>query len=257
MLAHTAIHEARQEYRQAGFTVLSGLFDHDEIRLMKKRVDQAWMNELACKRIVQNQANPVTSLFQPIRMDFQFSVTKDLVLQPKLFEALEKLFESKVLIVGSTCFFKAPGEKKLPLHQDQYDIGAYPEASFAAWISLDDADPENGGLIMAPETHREGLLRPSVYSNRPNVVGMTFPLPENKSLVDIVTAPGDVVVFDGLLLHGSHSNISPNRFRRSIVIQCARESIESIFVNHDNLFSRNGRRTVRKMNKRHSLYRHV
>lgn len=109
------------------------------------------------------------------------------------------------------CLMKPPrlGREK-PWHQDHayfdYPLGT---PIVGAWIALDEATVENGCMQILPGRHREG---PIPHFNRRDwqicdkvIMGtrsVAAPLP-----------PGGMLLFDGLLPHGTPHNSSPNRRR--------------------------------------------
>lgn len=46
---------------------------------------------------------------------------------------------------------------------------------------------------------------------------MTVPIPEGTPVVPIILDPGDVLFFNGQVVHGSGPNLSQDRFRRSLI----------------------------------------
>jgi phytanoyl-CoA hydroxylase len=62
-------------------------------------------------------------------------------------------------------------------------------------------------------------------------------------------APGDVLFFNGNLIHGSHRNKSNNRFRRSFICHYASESTTKIGDFYSPLFRSGGSKVERKLAK--------
>ena len=54
----------------------------------------------------------------------------------------------------SMFYFKPPTARGQALHQDNISLQAHPETCAAAWIAIDDAGADNGGLIVLPGSHR-------------------------------------------------------------------------------------------------------
>ena len=46
---------------------------------------------------------------------------------------------------------------------------------------------------------------------------MTAPLPEGMETQPVLMRAGDVIFFNGSLIHGSYPNVSTDRFRRSLI----------------------------------------
>jgi len=92
------------------------------------------------------------------------------------------------------------------------------------YIALDSESVDNGGLRVVPGSHRLGyvdhqdFLSPLLTHKRtiPSVV--LEAIVSECGLVNLTLEPGDAVVFNSLVVHGSGSNAS-NKRRRSIVMQ--------------------------------------
>ena len=51
-------------------------------------------------------------------------------------------------------YFKPPGAKGQALHQDNFYLLVEPGTCIAAWIALDDADQDNGGMLVVPKSNQ-------------------------------------------------------------------------------------------------------
>ncbi|MVO98876.1 phytanoyl-CoA dioxygenase family protein [Paenibacillus lutrae] len=243
------------QYKQQGYAVIPGMFAEHEVARLKQGLREVWTEGIRRRTILQSMLFPVESLFPPLRNVHQGH--KDLLnwaLDRRTFGTASELLGEGALLVGSTGFYKCPGAKQLPLHQDNYDIGADPSAGCAFWISLDGADPGNGGLKMVPRSHRLGLLKPRMPGSR-STYGQSVPVPDHHEAVDVVTAPGDVVVFHGFTVHGSHANRTRYDFRNSLVLHFVGESVKSLFVQNRELLNSAGDKIFRPVNKSHSVKR--
>ena len=87
-----------------------------------------------------------------------------------------------------------------------------------AWIALDDASIENGCLWVLPGSHREGVLHQFKDHGKPDEFDPTdeaFGF-DDSGAVPVEVKTGDVVFFNGYLLHRSLKNRSSN-MRRALV----------------------------------------
>lgn len=115
-------------------------------------------------------------------------------------------------------FMKPPGMPGQAWHQDEHFIPTRDRSLVGAWIALDDADVENGCLWVLPASHRPGRLYPVAAHGTDEFDGA----PEAQGFDDAAEIPvevqaGDVVFFNGYLLHRSKKNRSADRFRRAFV----------------------------------------
>ncbi|MCB0108819.1 MAG: phytanoyl-CoA dioxygenase family protein, partial [Caldilineaceae bacterium] len=103
------------------------------------------------------------------------------------------------------------------LHQDQYYLRARPGTSIAAWMALDPIDEANGCLQMVPNTQDLPLICPEQADEAASFTTIAVPLPPGLQPVPMILAPGDVLFFNGQIIHGSFPNTTRDRFRRSLV----------------------------------------
>jgi phytanoyl-CoA hydroxylase len=134
----------------------------------------------------------------------------------KLIGATPKMFQDMALL-------KPPrmGREK-PWHQDHayfdFPIGT---RVVGVWIALDEATLENGCMRVQPTKHQEG---PRIHFKRrdwqicdTDVMG--------KRCVAVPLKPGGLLLFDGLLPHGTPTNHSPSR-RRALQFHYAPEDVQ-------------------------------
>ena len=140
-----------------------------------------------------------------------------LVFDRRLEPWLRALLGDEPCAAQSMFYFKPPGARGQDLHQDDFYLRSAPASCLAAWIAVDEVDEGNGGLRVAPGSHRLPLL-----AVRPADLGTYFAhdavdLPPGMVLVAPRLAPGDVLFFGGAVIHGSGPNRSAERFRRSFI----------------------------------------
>ncbi len=103
------------------------------------------------------------------------------------------------------------------MHQDQFFLRVRPGISVAAWLALDPCDESNGCLQMVPGTGDLPLLCPTPTNTTESIINMALQLPDGLTPESIVMDPGDVLFFNGAVIHGSFPNKTTNRFRRSMI----------------------------------------
>jgi len=114
-------------------------------------------------------------------------------------------------------YFKPAGGRGQALHQDNFFLKVEPGTCIAAWVALDRADEENGGLEVVPGTHDMDLFCPEEADAGESFTRDYVPIPEGLEAVPVVMEPGDVLFFNGQLVHGSQPNRTEDRFRRSFI----------------------------------------
>jgi ectoine hydroxylase-related dioxygenase (phytanoyl-CoA dioxygenase family) len=157
---------------------------------------------------------------------------------PRAVSHLSILIGGRPRVVQTMYLPKAPARpgvvprNGVRLHQDRHYIPTQPHTLMAAWIALNDADADNGGLMVVPASHtlrlREGTVCDPSGSGR-HTVEHRMRAPDGREWTETVapadfsdledriitlTVPrGAVVFFHGKLVHGSAENSSPIRER--------------------------------------------
>ncbi|MBD2868546.1 phytanoyl-CoA dioxygenase family protein [Paenibacillus arenilitoris] len=145
--------------------------------------------------------------------------------QPAVLEALRKLFGEEPEVAQDQAILKPPaGGAEKPWHQDMaYGALAYDKAVIGMWFALDPAELDNGCMHVIPYSHREG--------GSPHFAVRDWQLCDRAIQVErdiaIPLKPGGVLIFHGLLHHGTPPNFSAKR-RRSIQVHYAPESAQKL-----------------------------
>ncbi|WP_210587201.1 phytanoyl-CoA dioxygenase family protein [Streptomyces sp. GESEQ-35] len=216
-------------FQEDGFTVVRGLFGYDEI------------DRLCAEFTALHTAGPVPGHFEPrasadpllthprVMQPHEISdLALRVLLDPRLREVLEKLLGEDVLAAQSMFYFKPPGARGQALHQDNFYLRVEPGTCVAAWVACDVIDRENGGLEVVPGTHRLEIFCPEEADAELSFAREYVPPPAGLAAVPVDLEPGDVLFFNGSLVHGSQPNRTADRFRRSFIGHYAGQSAERI-----------------------------
>jgi phytanoyl-CoA hydroxylase len=158
------------------------------------------------------------------------------LLHPRVLDVLEVIVGPDVLALQSMLFLKPPGKPGQGWHQDSYYIPTHPDTLCGAWVAIDDADEVNGAMWFAKGSGAEPIYPPcpevpygfgdKLVSDITYVKGVSNPddsanmLSRVASKYDQVLASaraGDVVFFNGHVLHRSKTNFTSDRTRRAFV----------------------------------------
>ncbi|MEU5599354.1 phytanoyl-CoA dioxygenase family protein [Streptomyces sp. NPDC020298] len=223
------------EFEETGYTVVRGLFGYDEI------------DRLCDGFAALHAAGPVPGHFEPrtpvpgdgpadplhayprVMHPHEISgLARDFLLDARLRTVLQALLGEEVLAAQSMFYFKPPGARGQALHQDNFYLRVEPGTCVAAWVACDVIDRDNGGLEVVPGTHRMDLFCPEEADAGQSFAREYVPPPPGLSAVPVDMAPGDVLFFNGSLVHGSSPNRSAGRFRRSFIAHYVGRSAERI-----------------------------
>ncbi|ORY24470.1 phytanoyl-CoA dioxygenase family protein [Naematelia encephala] len=128
----------------------------------------------------------------------------------------------------SMFYFKPPTARGQALHQDNMSLRAHPETCIAAWIAVDDADGENGGLMVVPGSHKHETICPTPADPTLSFSNSEVKLPPGMKRFQTKLKAGDVLFFHGSLVHGSNPNRSDSRFRRALIFHYVPQSSKEI-----------------------------
>jgi phytanoyl-CoA hydroxylase len=140
---------------------------------------------------------------------------KAMVGHPRLVDAISRLMGEPAGLLWDQALLKPPhiGREK-PWHQDNSMFDYAPNSRIVGtWVALDEATIENGCMHIIPGTNQDG---PAEHFQRRD-----FQICDTSVATDRILAvplrPGGMLLFDGLLHHGTPANRSPRRRR---ALQC-------------------------------------
>lgn len=150
---------------------------------------------------------------------------RDIAFHPSIMEALRKLFGEEAKVAQDQAILKPPtGGAEKPWHQDMaYGPLAYDKAVIGLWTALDPAELDNGCMHVIPYSHREG--------GAPHYAVRDWQLCDSSVQVEhdiaVPLQPGGVLIFHGLLHHGTPPNFSAKR-RRALQVHYAPASASKL-----------------------------
>jgi len=214
---------ALAQYRKDGYVAIENAFTTDEIEGAKDALNDLIMGKIEGYSGIQYESKardllPTLSLEN--RMDavrrFWGFVDFDprlgmMARNPQLMRILEMIVSETPVLFQNMALIKPPkiGMEK-PWHQDQayfdYPIGT---RIVGVWIALDEATLDNGCMRVLPGLHLEG---PKLHFKRRDWQICDAEMMGLKPLAAPLR-PGGLLLFDGLLPHGTPTNSSPNRRR--------------------------------------------
>jgi phytanoyl-CoA hydroxylase len=226
--------EDQRRFQDEGFAVVRRLFGPEEIE------------ELRGEFMALREAGPIPGHFEPRATESGGSADPlhayprvmhpheinepalRYLTDPRLAAVLERLLGQEALAAQSMFYFKPPGARGQALHQDNFYLRVEPGTCVAAWVACDVIDRENGGLEVVPGTHRMDRFCPEEADAETSFAREYVPPPPGLAAVPVDMEPGDVLFFNGSLVHGSQPNRTTDRFRRSFICHYVGRSAERI-----------------------------
>jgi phytanoyl-CoA hydroxylase len=144
-------------------------------------------------------------------------IAKRYLVEPRLHGYLKSFLGEEPIGVQTMFYFKPPGARGQELHQDNFYLMVRPGTCMAAWIALEDADFENGGMKVVPGSQEMEIVCPEKADASKSFTTDFVPVPEGLKEVQLEMKAGDVLFFNGSVIHGSPPNSSKTRFRRSLI----------------------------------------
>ncbi len=197
------------EMSERGFLLLPSLFDADELALIR-----AASLRMAARRgpeVVAEDDDPTI-----VKMIFGVHENDDVLARvarhPRLVEPAEQLLGERVHLFQSRINVKRPFRASgWAWHQDfnqwyRMDGMRTPRALIAG-IFVDDVNPCNGPMLAIPGSHRRGHI---VNDASMEITDSIVEEAANEHGIEpLMGAPGTVILFHCLLIHGSAPNITP------------------------------------------------
>jgi phytanoyl-CoA hydroxylase len=152
------------------------------------------------------------------------------MLHPKLYPLLREFTGGEPVAAQSMFYFKPAGARGQELHQDNYYLRVSPGTCCAAWLAIDDADEENGGMMAVPGTQDMEIACPRKADSKISFTSDYVAPPDGLKPVPVPLKAGDVMFFNGSVVHGSYPNTSKDRFRRAFI--CHYLPAESVELSH-------------------------
>jgi len=211
----------KRRFEEQGYVVARGLFDADEATFWRDhftRLREAGEYPGDVVGVDPSSNDPLQRYPRMIHMHRWDEIALDWLLEPRIAHALTTLLGGlEPFAVQTMLYFKPPGARGQAAHQDQYYLRVNPGTCIAAWMALDRCDEENGCLEVLPGSQDWPVLCTIAADTTQSFTDVTVPLPDDAELVPVVMEPGDVLFFNGSLVHGSGPNSSADRFRRALV----------------------------------------
>jgi ectoine hydroxylase-related dioxygenase (phytanoyl-CoA dioxygenase family) len=141
-----------------------------------------------------------------------------LMLDQRLEPILRELFGGEApLAVQSMFYFKPPGARGQDLHQDNFYLRVKPGTCIGMWLAVDDADRGNGGMVIVPGSGEMEIVCPEKADASKFFTTEHVPVPAGLHEEPVDLKAGDVLFFNGSVIHGSYPNTSRDRFRRAFI----------------------------------------
>lgn len=215
------------EFARQGYAVVRGLFDADETGELRETFmklgeagpveglsDAHWKDcaEDDPLRRLPRMMHPHRHPALPVG-----PLAMRRMLDPRIQNILETMMGEPMVAAQSMFYFKPPGARGQDLHQDNFYLRVTPGTCCAMWLAIDDADDGNGGMRVVPGTGALAVACPERSDRSQFFTSDHVAPPQGLEPVSVPLRAGDVLFFNGSLIHGSLPNTSADRFRRAFI----------------------------------------
>jgi ectoine hydroxylase-related dioxygenase (phytanoyl-CoA dioxygenase family) len=211
--------EQKLSWQENGYVIVRGLFSPAEVAAYRDHFMALNAGGADASRHVADPkpGDPLLKYPRMIHMHRWDQTSLDFMIDPRLCAAMVDLVGKEPYAVQTMFYFKPAGARGQALHQDNYYLRVQPGTCLAAWLAVDRCDEENGCLQLVPGSHKWPLLCTVRANTQESFTDVTVPIPEGTQVEPAVMDPGDVLFFNGSVVHGSFPNRSTDRFRRSLI----------------------------------------
>ncbi|MFF0885241.1 phytanoyl-CoA dioxygenase family protein [Streptomyces sp. NPDC003456] len=220
------LQDRQAAYRADGYLVVPQLLAASEIDALRHEAGRIGRGELGAVDGLQPAAadasdDEAARRFLCVHFPHKLSALMHSVLShPEIVATLTGLIGPDVKAMQSMLFTKGEGRPGQAWHQDEFWIPTRDRSLTGVWIAMDDATVENGCLWALPGSHRTGVLYPDREHTDQRfdctVESYGFPY-EDDDAVPLEVKAGDVIFFNGYLLHRSLPNTGRHGMRRALV----------------------------------------
>src|SRR5947208_1827325 len=190
------------QFRAEGWAGPIKVYSEDEMAALRQRVEKF------------EAANPTEGgkLYQGPHLLFPWLY--DVLHVPHLVAAWQDLFGPNLLSVTTGFRIKNPStDSYVGWHQDAYYVRYQPFWSTCI-LAFTESTIENGCVQVVPGSHKLGLLPHEETDDENNILtrGQHITVPFDRSrAIHVKLRPGELIVMDHLLIHGSDQNHSKDR----------------------------------------------
>jgi hypothetical protein len=212
-----------ESYRENGFLVVPGLVSPEDVEILRADTMALCRGNYPHEKlpVVEEGVPDTEALGRYLCIHHPHKISPIIletgVKHEGMAEVLAALIGPDVKCMQSMLFVKPPGFQGQAWHQDEIFIPTRDHSLTGGWIALDDATVENGCLWVLPGSHQGCLweMRPHDNSDEFDFAPESYGF-DDADEIPVEVKTGDVVFFDGYLLHRSWKNRS-RKHRRVLV----------------------------------------
>ncbi|HEX8550940.1 MAG TPA: phytanoyl-CoA dioxygenase family protein [Abditibacteriaceae bacterium] len=224
--------EQKEQFERDGYLIVRGLISREEaVQLRDHFMDlhaqgpKQGFDPKSADEADSDVLRMYPRFMHPHRVD---DLSMKWMLDARFEGVLRDLFGEQPVAAQSMFYYKPAGARGQALHQDNFYLEVAPGSCMAAWVALDEISPDNGGLFIVPGSHKTDVQCPHVADLTQSFTTEEVDVPEGMTPVPANMELGDVLFFNGSVIHGSYPNNTKDRFRRSFICHYLGEGSKQI-----------------------------
>jgi ectoine hydroxylase-related dioxygenase (phytanoyl-CoA dioxygenase family) len=235
--------EQVNQFAREGYLIVKGLFSDEDIRTIEETfeaISHTVVPGLFEPELDGKSEDPLKR-YPRVMHPHRFNETaKKYLLYKPVMDVLSDLYGEEALAAQSMFYYKPPGSRGQALHQDNFYLQVEPGNCIAAWTAIDAANVENGGLLVVPKTCDYAISCPELADSSESFTTHYVKPPKDEKAIPAIMDKGDVLFFNGNLIHGSYRNKTKDQFRRAFICHYANASATHINSHYRPLFRADG-----------------
>jgi phytanoyl-CoA hydroxylase len=209
----------REFFESEGYYIARGLFTEEEVARYRTHYDELRKKELYGDNFIAEVVanDPLKEYPRQMHMHRSDPLSMDYLCDARINDQIMELTGTEPLAVQTMFYFKPAGARGQALHQDNFYLKASPSTCIAAWLAVDDCDEENGCIMVVPGSQKLPTMCLGKSDTTKSFTDVEVPVPDGMEVRPALMKAGDVLFFNGQVIHGSNPNTSKDRFRRSLI----------------------------------------
>jgi phytanoyl-CoA hydroxylase len=235
--------EQVNQFLADGYIVIKDLFSHEDIRLIEDTFEEISLATVPglFEPDLSGEGEDPLKRYPRVMHPHRFNDTaKQYMLHEPVMAVLADLYGEEALAAQSMFYYKPPGSRGQALHQDNFYLQVEPGNCIAAWTAIDAANEENGGLLVVPKTSEHEISCPEIADSAESFTTHYVKPPKDQKAMPVIMDKGDVLFFNGNLIHGSYRNKTKDQFRRAFICHYANASATHISNHYRPLLRQDG-----------------
>lgn len=239
----TLTEEQLSHFAREGYLIVKGLFSAEDLSTIEQTFEEISQEKVPgyFEPDLDEGSDDPLKRYPRVMHPHRFNDTaKRYMLHKPVMDVLADLYGEEAYAAQSMFYYKPPGSRGQALHQDNFYLKVEPGNCIAAWTAVDAAHEENGGLLVVPKTSDYEIVCPDLADSKESFTTHYVKPPKDEKVIPAIMDKGDVLFFNGNLIHGSFRNKTKDQFRRAFICHYANSSATHISEHYRPLFREDG-----------------